>query len=178
MPDVPRDPRQLARDILSGKVRIEDLARERQMRGGMAPPGGAGPRMPQKIPLPRPVPPPVQRVPVQRVPVRQPQRPMPQQRMPQPQRPMPPQQRPLPQQAQRPIAVPAQRQAPRPQYTVPPPQPVAVVAEPLSEPAQVTRAVRRPTRLSELVKSKHALRQGILLAEVLGKPVALREERN
>ena len=166
MPDVPRDPRQLARDILSGKVRIEDLARERQMRGGMAPPGGAGPRMPQKIPLPRPVPPPVQRVPVQRVPVRQPQRPM------------PPQQRPLPQQAQRPIAVPAQRQAPRPQYTVPPPQPVAVVAEPLSEPAQVTRAVRRPTRLSELVKSKHALRQGILLAEVLGKPVALREERN
>ena len=26
MADIPRDPRQLARDILAGKVRIEDLA--------------------------------------------------------------------------------------------------------------------------------------------------------
>jgi len=170
MPDVPRDPRQLARDILAGKVRIEDLARERQLRGGgAAAPGGAGQRMPPKIPLPRPAPPPVQRAPARPVQRPMPQRmPMPQQRMPQPQRPMPPQPRAIP--------VPAQRQAPRPQYTVPPPQPVAPVAEPLSEPAVVTRAVRRPTRLSELVKSKHSLRQGILLAEVLGKPVALREE--
>ena len=172
MADIPRDPRQLARDILSGKVRIEDLARERQMRGGMAP-GGAGGRMPQKIPLPRPVPPPVQRAPARPVQRPMPQRmPMPAQRMPQPQRPMPPQPRGIP--------VPAQRQPqphkPQYQYTVPPPQPAAPVVEPLSEPAVVTRAVRRPTRLSELVKSKHALRQGILLAEGLGKPVALREE--
>ena len=173
MPDVPRDPRQLARDILAGKVRIEDLARERQMRGGGAAAPG-GPRMPQKIPLPRPVPPPVQRVPARPVqrPMPQQRMPIPAQRMPQPQRPMPPQPRGIP--------VPAQRQPqpqkPQYQYTVPPPQPAAPVVEPLSEPAVVTRAVRRPTRLSELVKSKHALRQGILLAEVLGKPVALREE--
>jgi hypothetical protein len=30
--------------------------------------------------------------------------------------------------------------------------------------------------LAGLVKNKRALRQGILLAEVLGKPVALREQ--
>jgi len=94
---------------------------------------------------------------------------MPQQRMPQPQRPMPPQQ-------QRTIPLPAQRQPQRPQLTVPPPQPAPQVAAPLPEPPVVARAVRKTAKLNELVLSKHALRQGIMLAEVLGKPVALRDE--
>ena len=47
MPELPRDPRQLARDILSGKVRIEDLARQRQLR---APSAAAPPRTPRSTP--------------------------------------------------------------------------------------------------------------------------------
>src|SRR4051812_3972918 len=78
MPDLPRDPRQLARDILSGKVRIEDLAKERQLRGpGIPPPRPPG----DKIPLPRPA----QRPPLQRPSAQ----PFPQQQRPQT-RPLPP----------------------------------------------------------------------------------------
>ena len=171
MPEIPRDPRQLARDILAGKVRIEDLARERQMRGGG---GGAvpAPRVPQMIPQPRPVPPPVQRVPV-----RQPQRPMPPQQrsMPSQQRPMP--QRQMPAQQQRTIPMPQQRMPQRPQSVVAVPHAVPQAAATMPEPPVVARAVRKTAKLNELVLSKQALRQGILLAEVLGKPVALRDER-
>ena len=56
MPDVPQDPRQLARDILSGKIKIEDLARQRQGQVRPVPPPQNRP--PQQVPLPRPVPPP------------------------------------------------------------------------------------------------------------------------
>ena len=57
MADLPKDPRQLARDILSGKISIEDLAREQARRkaGGLpssrpAPP----PPMQGSAPAPRP----------------------------------------------------------------------------------------------------------------------------
>jgi len=166
MPEIPRDPRQLARDILAGKVRIEDLQRERQMRaGGGAPPP---PRPVARVPLPRPVPP--------------------------PQKPIPPAQRPIQrgpfQQPPRPVP-PLSRQAP-PEVRVPPKitvrQTLPVTAEP-SAPVRVmqdaptleatkaeTKARRAGLRLNDLVKSKLALRQGILLAEVLGKPISLRVE--
>jgi hypothetical protein len=36
--------------------------------------------------------------------------------------------------------------------------------------------VKRPVTIKALVKSRRAMRQGILLAEVLGKPVALRDD--
>jgi hypothetical protein len=166
MADVPRDPRQLARDILAGRVRIEDLARERQMRGGAPAPG-----LQAKIPAPRQVTPPrpppmmpsVQRAPVRPVPRPMAPRPM----MPQPPRPV-----------QRPMGVPVIRQpasAPL-RVTVAPPSPTAREIV-LPEPLATARALRRPGRIDELVKSKRALRQGILLAEVLGKPVALRDDQ-
>lgn len=161
MADVPRDPRQLARDILAGKVRIEDLQRQRQAR-----PAGPAQQMPARQPMPRPQTPPQQR-PLQRgmPPVQPPRQAVP--------RRMPP-----------PLAPPLNRAA-RPQLTVPPPAqprtPVQSIASapdapdaaaaPTTAPAQ---AARRPLRLQQLVHSKHALRQGILLAEVLGKPVSLR----
>src|SRR5207342_1609203 len=47
-PDIPRDPRQLARDILSGKIKLEDLQRERQRQAGAAkPPSTAKPEVRQ-----------------------------------------------------------------------------------------------------------------------------------
>jgi hypothetical protein len=174
MADIPRDPRQLARDILAGKVKIEDLARERQMRGG----GMAAPQQQAKIPLPRqvpaPSPPPMQRGPVRSAPMPMPQRPVPQQR-PIPQQRVP--QRPLPQQAQRTVPMPPPRQpAARPVLTVPAPTPVVpAVAQRQAAPVAAGPKTRA-TRLAELVQSKHALRQGSLLAEVLGKPKALRDE--
>jgi hypothetical protein len=164
MADIPRDPRQLARDILAGKVRIEDLQRERQARGGGSPPG---PRTPEKIPLPRPAQArPQQRpqTPVQRPPA---QRQVPQQK-PAQQRPAPVRQAP---QAPRPPV----RQVPIPEPPRPPAPPVMQAAQAYSPQAESTKAPRG-LRLNDLVQSKRALRQGILLAEVLGKPISLRDD--
>ncbi len=167
MPDIPRDPRQLARDILAGKVRIEDLQRERQLRGGQG--GGAG--VPARIPLPRQAPPlprPVQRAPMppqRSMPQRQPSAPMPSARIPSARMPMPARQ-------SMPLTVP-----PRTAPLRPTDQPAA--AQPVQTP-QATESVARSKRglgLGELVKSRQALRQGIMLAEVLGKPVSMRNER-
>ena len=162
MADIPRDPRQLARDILAGKVRIEDLARERQMRAGGLPTPAL--RQPQaRVPAPRPAP---MQPPVQRAPVRPVQRPIPMRPLQQPQR-----------LVQRPVAAPVVRQPQRPlQVTIAPPPPVQPAIAPTPEPATVTKAARLPTRIRDMVRSKQALRQGIVLAEVLGKPVALRDE--
>jgi hypothetical protein len=168
MADIPRDPRQLARDILAGKVRIEDLARERQMRAGGLPTPAL--RQPQaQVPASRqaPMPPPVRPAPLQRPAPRMPvQRPM-----------MPQQARPV----QRPMVVPVVRQVQRPLQvtiapspTTTPPQVVRPAVTP--EPVAVAKAGPRPARIQELVKSKRALRQGILMAEILGKPIALRED--
>lgn len=66
MVDIPRDPRQLARDILSGKISIEDLAREQARRrsqaaGGQTPlpqrPVTLPPGQQVRVPAPRPMPP-------------------------------------------------------------------------------------------------------------------------
>ncbi len=51
MPEIPRDPRQLARDILSGKISVEDLAREQQRRRAAAA-GGAGAQPMARGPVP------------------------------------------------------------------------------------------------------------------------------
>jgi hypothetical protein len=177
MADIPRDPRQLARDILAGKVRIEDLARERQQRTGIPSASIPASRVPAKIPLPRPAQP--QQPPT--VSTRPESRPSP---MPQAQ-PMPRQQTPRP--PQRPQPVPQRPQQSRPHVAPPkltitlPPQPivshgashVAPVMEPQAAPA-VTKSTRTSMPLTKLVRSRHALRQGILLSEVLGKPVSLR----
>jgi hypothetical protein len=81
------------------------------------------------------------------------------------------------------------RQAPvrvPPKVTVRPSQPLTIEPEevvrtiqdaPSPEAARAeTKARRAGLRLNDLVKSKRALRQGILLAEVLGKPISLRDE--
>ena len=66
MADVPRDPRQLARDILSGKISIEDLAREQARRRSQTVGGPAAlpqrpvtlpPGQQARVPAPRPMPP-------------------------------------------------------------------------------------------------------------------------
>jgi hypothetical protein len=168
MPELPRDPRQLARDILSGKVRIEDLARQRQLRG----PGGAGtadPRMPDKIPLPRSP----QRVPQPPYQAPRPQqRPMPPVRQTPAPRPSGPYQRPQP---PRPMPPPVQRQVSRPPPAAAPQPQTMAPAAPAPGPGAPPRVVaRRPVRMHQLVRSKLALRQGVLLAEILGPPVSER----
>jgi len=177
MADVPRDPRQLARDILSGKVKIEDLQRERQMRAGGAP------QVPAKIPLPRPVQQPAQR------PIPQ-QRPAPLQRpaaLPRPAaRPVPQRGPVIVRQPQRPVTVPAARM-PAPARAAMPPVPVQQPksAQPmtaydlptvLSSQAQVSAGAKKELRLHQLMRSSRAVRQGIMMAEILGKPLSLRDQ--
>jgi hypothetical protein len=63
MPDMPSDPRQLARDILAGKISIEELARQQARRRGMPAPA---PPKPMTRPAQRQVPtaaPPIQTIP-------------------------------------------------------------------------------------------------------------------
>jgi len=176
MADVPRDPRQLARDILSGKIKIEDLARERQRQAGGVVPPVRGPQVPAKIPLPRPVQQPMARPPVVRqqpIPQRQPAR---QQVPARTGRQVP---APVPQRGRGPqmergdVAVPAKA---REALVVPAGQAQAY-AQPAEIPPTVRQAVSGGRRmvLREMLKSRQGIRQGILLAEVLGKPVGLRE---
>jgi hypothetical protein len=42
--------------------------------------------------------------------------------------------------------------------------------------AKPAKAARRVVPVHELVKNRQSVRQGILLAEILGKPVALRDD--
>ena len=165
MADIPRDPRQLARDILAGKVRIEDLAKERQRAGGMpAPPPRPAERMPDKIPLPnmgRPAPTPQARRPAPPPPPRQP----------------PVKAKPLQKRPPQPVAAPpVQRRA----VTVPAPAPVAPVVSPYAVASEVKQAASnahrdRGTPLAQLLRSPKSLKQAILLSEILNKPVSMRD---
>jgi hypothetical protein len=181
MPDIPRDPRQLARDILSGKIKLEDLQRERARQMG----------------APVPPKPPVRQVPVA------PARPVPQvsprpvrQVSPAPPRPvMRPQalpsviKRPAPMQRPAPVRQqPPVRPAPQQQKRVVPPTPAPISAS-YAQPARKDRSAPTGTtdrpapaapppsglRVRSIVGSRQALRQAVLMAEILGTPVGLRE---
>ena len=192
MPDVPRDPRQLARDILSGKIPIEDLAREQaRARGGAGSGGRVGPvptppplqqRAPtpfqprppvQASPMPQKMPMPVQR-PMQRAPASFPQRrPVPAPR-PQPPRPVLPQGR-----STGPLKVTAQPAAvsARSGGALAPTQAQvaahdAAVATALSTLQQATPQAQ----VRMMLKAGATVRQGILLAEILGPPAAMRDQ--
>ncbi len=201
MPEVPRDPRQLARDILSGKISIEELAREQQRQraakagGGNPAPPVQQPRVPpvspqarvpqprqpltppgvRSVPRPPPSPPPPPR-PVQRQPQGFPQMPPAQrrptpapQRAPQPQQPArgPQIQRPAPQQLlTRPANLPiSQQQQPPAAYAMP-----QGVSDVRSAPLPPTISAR------DIKGNRTALRNAILMSEILAKPLALREE--
>jgi hypothetical protein len=45
-----------------------------------------------------------------------------------------------------------------------------------SDSAKPVKAKPRAPRINDLVKSRLALRQGLVMSEILGKPVALRDE--
>jgi len=181
MADIPRDPRQLARDILAGKISIEDLARERARQAGAA--GGAVPlpskqpwTPPDKIPLPRtePVQTPQASPPPPPRPVARPTPP------PSPHIPQRPVQRP-------PVAI----QTPQRRPVQQPVQPMARVQSPPEiKPAEIPVAEETPTvsktasqitvggaklDVSKIMKNRTALRQCLVMAEVLGKPLALRD---
>ncbi|MGN6369942.1 MAG: hypothetical protein ACTHN5_16925 [Phycisphaerae bacterium] len=195
MPEVPRDPRQLARDILSGKISIEELAREQQRQraaqagGGNPPPPVQQPRMapgsPQaRVPLPRPpVTPPGVR-PVLRPPPPPPrpvQRPV--QKIPQIP-PAPRRQAPIPQRApQLPARGPQiQRPAPQQPITRPANVPITTQQQPpagyeMPKGVADIRTAPMPARVTaqSIRGNRAALRNAILMAEILGKPLALRE---
>jgi len=172
MPEIPRDPRQLARDILSGKIKLEDLQRERQ-RQAAVPPASAKQQV-RQVPI----------GPGTGRPVSSQMPSMPGARPPQTlssQRPtaFPPRQAPAPS---------ARRQfpVPPPVRTVPPPKPARTETAPLAPvqkeyaqasdtPAKPAKAARKPARISEMVKSRQSLRQAVLLSEILGKPISLRD---
>ncbi|MCL2647093.1 MAG: hypothetical protein FWD61_08820 [Phycisphaerales bacterium] len=178
MADIPRDPRQLARDILAGKISIEELAREQARRGGAT--GGArvgGPppqqvRVPDRIPLPRPAP-------VQQPTPRPVARPVP---PPIPQRPTPrppvvitaPSRRPL-QQPVKPVVTVRETPPVAPETRVGGRGEIPAVSKATS---QTTGGAGAGAKLEvgKIMKNRMALRQCIVMAEVLGKPVALREE--
>ncbi len=162
MPDMPSDPRQLARDILAGKISIEDLAREQaRRRGGQQP----APPRPMNRPVivppaqPRMASPPIQTIPtVRQAPPIQPVR------------------RPSPIQTSRPVAQPVRR------------QPNIEVRRPLTQPATTTRqrSVAPPAPVQTLVQpvSIHGMlrdprnrRRAIILSEILSPPLALREPK-
>ncbi|HTV49080.1 MAG TPA: hypothetical protein VMG59_11620 [Phycisphaerae bacterium] len=67
MGQAPRDPDQLARDILAGRVSIQELAREQARRRAAAQGGPAAPAAPV-----RPTPPPPRVIPQQQIPVARP----------------------------------------------------------------------------------------------------------
>ncbi len=191
MADMPQDPRQLARDILSGKISIEELARRQQQRRNIPPPQsstnvpptirniGTGPTalpsnsrsqqdpnggsLPARIPMPRTeaqknAPPPSQRT-YQRPPVQVP--------------------RPQQQQSRRSTPPPPTKKSPAPQadsYSA-----VTQVAnQPISESAvnTIVTGTLGASRVWKMLRSKPSLRAGIILSELLGPPVALREDRS
>lgn len=159
MADVPKDPRQLARDILAGKISIEDLAREQAKRRG-APPPPPPPQQQQRVPAPRPAPPPAASVPP--APPPQPQRRVP------PQQPTArPQQRKVREKPRDPLVVQQQAasSARRQQQQAAPAPEVASVA-----------AVARPLPAAAALVNRQTLRQAVIAAEILGRPVGLRDD--
>jgi hypothetical protein len=183
MADIPRDPRQLARDILAGKISIEDLAREQQRRRAAS--GGGGQAMPQakvpdRVPLPRsavPVPQPPRNTPR---PVVRPVSLRPKQQ----QRPFP--LRPAPPPVRRPAGPNIERR-PAPQLTQPPPaRPVPAAVELPSQenaygaPSAIPGVHAAPANprfnIGSITRNRAALRQSVLMAEILGKPLSLRQE--
>jgi hypothetical protein len=191
MPEVPRDPRQLARDILSGKVTIEQLAREQQRQraaqgGANVPPLQVRPPIPPpaqaRVPLPRPAAPMPGQRPVMRPPP-PPPRPMqrPAQGVPQQRRQIP---APPPAQRQPPRGPQIQRQAAPQQLTRPATsgsagqQPVtgAYAAPQGIQDARMPTALGRGVTVRSFTKNRALLRQAIVMSEVLGKPLALRDD--
>lgn len=196
MADVPKDPRQLARDILSGKISIEDLARaQARARGGRVGPAAAPP-LQQRPPMQQQPRPPMQASPMplaqamppQQRPVQQIQRiAAPMQRGPAPL----PQRRPLPApRPQPPRPAQQQRRASTPlQVTVQPPAPTArsggalaptraQVAVQDAAAAKVRTDIHKATpqaRVRVMLKHRSTVREGILLAEILGPPASMRD---
>lgn len=169
MPDIPKDPRQLARDILAGKISLEDLAREQARRRGNVPgspppmarppvarPAPASPGSESRMPAPVPM---QKRPPVQPAPQ--------QQRRPAPQ---PPVRRPPPASARGPNIV---VNTPAPPVATPAASVPAVAS--VAKPNAPARKAAQASFLSTL-KNRSTLRQGILIAEVLNKPVSLRDD--
>ena len=186
MAQLPRDPRQLARDILSGKVKLEDLAREKarqQMPGQM--PGNIQPTA--RVPSPRPPPPlPAQRRPIQTAPPRPPAF---------------PQQRPVQQPARIPPPAPARQQFPQraPQQPAvrrgpniqPPPRvktesmasrTAAADRQEVQDIKEAKIAAIRATPLNsgraairQMLRNRQSVRTGILMSEILGPCKALRD---
>lgn len=204
MPDLPSDPEQLARQILTGKLSIQDLAREQARRraGGatVTRPQGQSPasssqRPPSTIhPAPRP---PAQ-IPVQIV---QPVNQAPAQSMrqsaglpPSALRPtMNPGTNPRPTAPSRPVAAPVQPSPHTSQPGTQPRRPTAgsqgpkakmaapIVAEGAAGPSGVAGAQSRSDvspgqRLATALSNPQQLSNAILLAEIIGKPLALRPE--
>lgn len=169
MADIPQDPRQLARDILSGKIKLEDLQREQQRRQAGAPKPAARPAEDRPIPLPnmkRPqeAPPPANRQ--ETIPMPAPL-PVPQKRQPAPQR------RPIPQQQKK-----VRQEPPKPVRPMPPAEPArqtqatppATVA---TSQAQKNAATTRNV-IKTAMRNPRSLRHAILLSEVLQPPVSMR----
>ncbi len=182
MSQVPQDPRQLARDILSGKVKIEDLARMRQQRAGGAPGGGAGTAGAgrpagggmQPIPVQRPMIRPPQQQVVQRMPPAQVKQ-VPVRGSVQTQRPVARQMGRSPQQVRGPQIVPARAPATVRPVTAPLAPMQMEYKQAQDSPAKVAAVVPKGFGIKELLRDKRGLRQGILLAEVLGRPVGMRD---
>jgi hypothetical protein len=198
MAELPRDPRQLAKDILSGKISIEDLAREQQRRRGVNVP----PKQPEKyVPLPRvsqDATPPQPRSTMRQAPPP----------LGIPQTPPRPAQRPQPRPVAARPAQPPRQQVPRTRNPQPVRQavrrtaeqtnqstrmevgrplsssklsaqpaagPGMTVAQPLSvEPSTIDPQTQRPMLLT-LLRERNYLRQGILMAEILGPPRSLND---
>ncbi|HVX87026.1 MAG TPA: hypothetical protein VH253_19735 [Phycisphaerae bacterium] len=166
MADIPRDPRQLARDILAGKISLEDVAREQARRAGLPPPqarpgGIQRQKLPDRIPLPRQLPQQPVRRPPPPQPVRQPQSrkaapPAPQRR---------PASRSFPPSGPPPAPPAANLPVPARQALAP----LAAAVPPVSPMRSSRSSIRQNLR------TPATLRQAILLAEILGPPVALRE---
>ncbi|HVS70028.1 MAG TPA: hypothetical protein VHQ47_02105 [Phycisphaerae bacterium] len=165
MPDIPRDPRQLARDILAGKISLEDVAREQARRAGVPPPqarpGAIQPqKLPDRIPLPRQIPQqPARRTTPPPQPVRQPQA--------RKSAPTPPSQQRRP----APRSFPPSAPPPPPTLPAPARQLLAAAASPAAPPA-----AQFSGNLRSVLRRPATLRQAILLAEILNKPLALRDE--
>jgi len=168
MPEIPRDPRQLARDILAGRVSLEDLAREQARRRGEAvqAPAPAAPRPPVIKQQPQ-------------IPIARAQAPLPIPPRPTPPRPQQQQRRqpPRPQQQQQRRGPIIQNPAPQtrrePQAVVPLPD--LPSAPKISEQATKSKSARKsPVEL--LLNTKSAMRRAILVSEVLNKPLSIRND--
>lgn len=164
MADLPQDPRQLARDILSGKIKLEDLQREQARRQAAA---QRQPAEDRPVPLPnfnRPA-----------------ERPAPQARPEAARIPLPTHRpRPQAQRPQQPKAVRKVRREAPPVRPIPPasePEPVHTQLAPMPEapPQPVSSADKTAQVIRAAMRQKQSLRHAVLLSEILQPPVSLRE---